>query len=82
MAEALDSGVSYDFLKTIEGTMSLIDSKERIKNNLLEAIEHYGERLKFVGPDCGLSGWYIPEVAYELLHRTCEVIEELKKEFK
>lgn len=82
MAEALDSGVSYDFLKTIEGTMSLIDSKERIKNNLLEAIGHYGERLKFIGPDCGLSGWYIPEVAYELLHRTCEVIEEVKKEFK
>jgi 5-methyltetrahydropteroyltriglutamate--homocysteine methyltransferase len=81
MAEALDSGVPYDFLKTVEGTLSLVDSKDRIKNNLLEAIKHYGERLKFVGPDCGLSGWYIPEAAYELLHRTYEVIEEVKKIF-
>ncbi len=82
MAEALDSGVSFDYLKTIEGTISLIDSKERIKKNLLDAIDHYGERLKFVGPDCGLSGWYSPKVAYELLYRTGEVIEEVKKEFK
>ncbi len=82
MAEALDSGVSFDYLKTIEGTISLIDSKERIKKNLLDAIDHYGERLRFVGPDCGLSGWYSPTVAYELLYRTGKVIEEVKKEFK
>jgi 5-methyltetrahydropteroyltriglutamate--homocysteine methyltransferase len=66
----------------MEGIMSLIDSKERIKNNLENAIEHYGDRLKFIGPDCGLSGWYYPEIAYELLHRTHEAIKEVKKSFK
>ena len=82
MAEALDSGVPFDYFKTMEGIMSLIDSKERIKNNLENAIEHYGDRLKFIGPDCGLSGWYYPEIAYELLHRTHEAIKEVKKSFK
>ncbi len=79
MAEALDSGISFDDLKSFDGTMGLIDSKERIEKNLLVALKHYGERLKFVGPDCGLSGWHPPQVAYELLHRTYEVIDKVKK---
>ncbi len=79
LAEALDSGVNYEEIKTFEGTMNLIDSKERITKNLLDALEHYGDRLKYVGPDCGLSGWYPPQVAHELLHRTYEVIEAVKK---
>jgi len=78
MAEKLDAGTPLDELKTFEGTMNLIDSKEFIKNNLLLAIEHYGDRLKFVGPDCGLKGWNPPQVAYELLRRTYKVIKEVK----
>ena len=79
IAEALDSGTPYDDIKTFEGNMNLIDSKERIKKNLLDALKKYGTRLKYVGPDCGLSGWHPPQVAYELLHRTYEVIEDVKK---
>ena len=75
IAEKLDSGISYDEIKTFEGTMSLIDSKERIKKNLLDVLDLYGDRLKYVGPDCGLSGWHPPQVAYELLHRTYKVIK-------
>jgi len=78
MAEKLDAGTSLDELKTFEGTMNLIDSKEFIKKNLLFAIEHYEDRLKFIGPDCGLKGWNPPQVAYELLRRTYEVIKEVK----
>ncbi len=78
MAEKLDAGTPLDELKTFEGTMNLIDSKEFIKKNLLFALEHYGDRLKFVGPDCGLKGWNPPQVAYELLHRTYEVIKDVK----
>jgi 5-methyltetrahydropteroyltriglutamate--homocysteine methyltransferase len=78
MAEKLDAGASLDDLKTFEGTMSLIDSKEFIKKNLLFALEHYGDRVKFVGPDCGLKGWNPPQVAYELLHRTYDVIKDVK----
>ncbi len=80
IAEALDSGKTYEEIKTFEGIMYLIDSKEKIRKNLLTALNHYKERLKFVGPDCGLSGWSPPEVGYELLHRTYEVIKKIKKE--
>ena len=59
--------------------LDLIDSKETIKKNLLTAREMYGDRLKFVGPDCGLGGWIHPQIAYELLHRTQKVISEVRK---
>ncbi len=80
IAEAIDNGSKWDELNTINGMISLIDSKEMIKKNLLDAIKLYGDRLKFIGPDCGLGGWRIPEVAFELLHRTKVVIEEIKKD--
>ena len=78
MADALDSGISFDDLKTVEGTMKLVDSKERIKKTFLEALDLYGERLKYVGPDCGFSGWDHPASAFELLKRTGEVIREVR----
>ncbi len=78
MAEKLDTGTPLDELNTFEGTMNLIDSKEFIKKNLLFALEHYDDRLKFVGPDCGLKGWNPPQIAYELLRRTYNVIKEVK----
>lgn len=79
MAEKLDGGASLDDFKTFEGTMNLIDSKDYIKKNLLFALEHYGDRLKFVGPDCGLKGWNPPQVAYELLKKTYNVIKEVRQ---
>ncbi len=79
IGEKIDLGKTWDEIKTYEGMLSLIDSKERIRKNLLEAIKLYDDRLKYVGPDCSLQGWQIPEVAYELLLRTHEVIEEVKK---
>ena len=82
MAEALDSGKNFDQIKTFEGTMSLIDSKERIEKNLNDAIKHYDDRLKYIGPDCGLSGWSPPQIAYELLHRTYEVIRKNREEMR
>ncbi|MBN1802641.1 MAG: hypothetical protein JW891_14110 [Candidatus Lokiarchaeota archaeon] len=82
MAEKMDSGVSYDELKTIEGVKSLIDSKEVIKKNLSDALSHYRDRLRYVGPDCGLSGWKPPEVAFELLSTTFKAIQEVRQEIK
>lgn len=81
IAEKLDAGTSLNELKTFEGTMNLIDTKEFIAKNLLFALEHYGDRLKFVGPDCGLKGWNPPQVAYELLRRTYNVIKEVKQNY-
>jgi len=80
IAEKLDLGKSIDDFKTLSGKLSLIDPVERIRKNLLTAMELYGDRLKFIGPDCGLGGWEHPQIAFELLHRTKEVIEQVKKE--
>ncbi|MFX0069713.1 MAG: hypothetical protein ACFFAO_01355 [Candidatus Hermodarchaeota archaeon] len=80
IGEKIDSGKTWDEIKTYEGLLSLIDSKEKIKKNLLEALKLYGDRLKYVGPDCSLQGWQNPEVAFKLLVRTHEVIQEVKRE--
>ncbi|MFW9773249.1 MAG: hypothetical protein ACFFEO_13925 [Candidatus Thorarchaeota archaeon] len=80
IAEKIDNGTKWEDLNTQKGTMSLIDSEETIRRNLLDAISHYGDRLKFIGPDCGLGGWRFQEVAFELLRRTKKVIENTKRE--
>lgn len=49
---------------------------------LLDAMAHYGDRLRDIGPDCGLYGWDEPSVAFELLHRIYEVIENIKKKYQ
>ena len=81
MAEALDTGVSQAEVNSFEGTMNLIDPKKRIEKNLMDALKRYDDRLRFVGPDCGLAGWDPPQVAYEVLHRTYEAIEKVKKTY-
>ncbi|MFX1393721.1 MAG: hypothetical protein ACFFAH_09110, partial [Promethearchaeota archaeon] len=80
IAEKLDSGLILDEINTLSGKLNLIDSEEKIRKNLLTAMEMYGNRLKFIGPDCGLGGWQIPQIAFELLHRTYAVIQEIKEE--
>lgn len=77
-AEALDRGVSQDELKTLDGRMQLIDSEQVIEHNLTVSLDHYKERLMFVGPDCGLASWTPPELAYSLLKRTSKVISRVK----
>lgn len=80
IGEFMEQGKTWEELKTLEGTLSLIDPKVQIKKRLEEAFNMYGDRLKYTGPDCGVKGWAPPEVAYELLRRTGEVIAEFKKE--
>ena len=80
-AEELDAGTPQDKLKTFEGKRLLIDSEESIEKNLKFALEHYEDRLKFVGPDCGVSSWNPPKLAFELLQRTSKVINKIRKEF-
>ncbi|MGQ4875205.1 MAG: hypothetical protein ACP6IY_14155 [Promethearchaeia archaeon] len=81
IAENLEKGKTWDELKTVDGLISLIDNKEVIKKNLLDALELYGERLKYIGPDCGVKGWSPPKVAFELLKRVAMVISEVKASF-
>jgi len=82
MAEKLDQGISNDQLKTYGGLLNLIDSEDQIEDNLRKALNHYKERLKFIGPDCGLSGWTPPQLAFELLKRTGKVIERVKQSIR
>jgi len=79
IAEILDKGESWEHLQTINGMLSLIDSQAIIRKNLNTALDMYGERLRFIGPDCGLGGWLHPQIAYELLLRTQKVISEVRK---
>jgi len=81
IGENIEKGKTWDEIKSYNGMLDLIDTKERIKKTLLEALKLYGDRLKYIGPDCSLSGWKIPEVAYNLLERTYEVINEVKKTY-
>ncbi|MGV9171859.1 MAG: hypothetical protein ACOC44_06790 [Promethearchaeia archaeon] len=79
IAEKIDQGEDWDTLKTTKGLRSLIDSREQIKRNLKFALSHYGDRLQYVGPDCGLSSWKQPNIAFELLERTSDIISSFKK---
>ncbi|MFX1499097.1 MAG: hypothetical protein ACFFBH_16390 [Promethearchaeota archaeon] len=80
IAEKIDRGAKWSDLNNLSGMMSLIDSEQEIKKNLLDAIDLYKDRLKFIGPDCGLGGWRFPEVAFELLMRTKKVIDNVKRD--
>ncbi|MHA1292086.1 MAG: hypothetical protein ACTSQJ_05395 [Promethearchaeota archaeon] len=82
ISEHIDSGKTYNELKTYKGAANLIDSIKNIKKNLYEALKLYGDRLIYIGPDCGLSGWSPPKLAYKLLRRTYKAIREVKKELK
>ena len=88
MADALDSGMQIESPDEFSNSVSknntnsrfnLIDSKARIEKNLMAGIKNYGDRLKYVGPDCGLSSWNPPELSQELLKRTAQVVQEYKK---
>jgi 5-methyltetrahydropteroyltriglutamate--homocysteine methyltransferase len=79
MADALDSGQEYKSFGSIKGLKSLIDSPARIEKNLISAIKQYGDHLKYIGPDCGLSAWGPPELAVELLKRTSAVVNNFRK---
>lgn len=78
ISEKIDQGQDWDQLKTKKGLKTLIDSPAQIKKNLDFALSHYGDRLKYVGPDCGLSSWENPNIAFELLTRTSNVISSFR----
>ncbi|WP_371804016.1 hypothetical protein [Candidatus Lokiarchaeum ossiferum] len=80
MADALDAGMEYQEFNSLEGLRKLIDSPERIEKNLRIAHKQYGDRLKYVGPDCGLNAWAPVELATELLSRTSQVVKKFRKE--
>lgn len=78
MADEIEKGRDSREFETDEGLLSIIDSKEQIQKRYREAIERYGDRLKYVGPDCGLKSWGSQDVAYNHLKRTVEAVKEIR----
>ncbi|TXT57219.1 MAG: hypothetical protein BAJALOKI2v1_510007 [Promethearchaeota archaeon] len=79
IGEKLDEGHKWEEYKSKKGIKTLIDSQDQIQGNLKTALNHYKERLKYIGPDCGLASWKSPDVASELLRRTSKVINSIKR---
>jgi len=74
VAEHIDAGESYEAI--IAQPEALIDSEPAIRKNLRLAKDRYGDRLTYVGPDCGLRSWSPPELASALLKRVVKVARE------
>ncbi|MGF3522964.1 MAG: hypothetical protein ACQXXJ_07695 [Candidatus Bathyarchaeia archaeon] len=53
----------------------LVDSEELIQKRFRFALEKFGERMSFAGPDCGLGSWPSQEAARLLLERTVRAIK-------
>ena len=79
ISKFIDRGIDPKTFETSEGLISIIDSKERIKKCYKEALKLYGDRFKYVGPDCGVIGWQNHEVVSELFRRTVEAVKEIRK---
>lgn len=60
----------------------LVENEETIRKRFTSAKEKFGDRLAFVGPDCGLGSWPSQDTALFLLRRTASTIKNsTQKEF-
>lgn len=50
----------------------LVEDEAIIRKRFMVAVEKYGGRMLFAGPDCGLGGWPTQESAQLVLKRTVE----------
>lgn len=78
MADRIEEGMNPKVFETTEGLISIIDSTERIKKRYKEALKQYSDRFKYVGPDCGVIGWYNHEVVSELFKRTVQAVKDVR----
>jgi 5-methyltetrahydropteroyltriglutamate--homocysteine methyltransferase len=53
----------------------MVENEETIQKRFEAAKEKFGERLAFVGPDCGLGSWPSQEAALLLLKRTVAAVK-------
>ncbi len=69
-AELHDEGITEPSLE------QLVEKEETIHKRFRLAENKYGDRLAFVGPDCGLGGWPTQETAQLLLKRTVKAVRK------
>ncbi len=70
IAELNDRGVSKP------SAAELVENEETIRKRFASAEEKFGDRLAFVGPDCGLGSWPSQDAALLLLQRTVSAIKK------
>lgn len=56
----------------------IVEDEETIRRRFEKARARFGERLTFVGPDCGLGGWPSQEAAQLLLKRTVKAVKAVQ----
>ncbi len=58
----------------LETVVTEYNSPEKITKRLEKAYSIFGDRIKYVGPDCGLGPFPSQELAYRVLKNTAEGI--------
>jgi len=59
----------------LEAIITAYNSPDRITKRLEKAYAIFGERIRYVGPDCGLGSFPTQELAFRLLKNTAEGIK-------
>ncbi len=63
----------------LEAIVTEYNSPEQVTKRLEKAYSIFGERIKYVGPDCGLGSFPTQELAYMVLKNTSEGIKAFYK---
>src|SRR5665648_754182 len=73
--EKYDTNVWKDTTHLHE-VVTALETPKVIADRLLHVYNRFGDRIKYVGPDCGLGAWPNQEIACILLKNTAKGIEE------
>ncbi|HUI39762.1 MAG TPA: methionine synthase [Methanothrix sp.] len=70
----------WDNPARLEKEILEMESVQAIKRRLELAHSDFGDRLRAVGPDCGLGSWPSQSMAYKLLRNCAEAVRAFRKE--
>jgi len=65
--------------KGFDAMVNEMENKEIMRKRLEKSLKIFGDRIKYAGPDCGLSAWPSQDSAELLLRNVAEVVEEFNK---
>ena len=72
----------YDRGITKPSAEQMVEEERVIGKRFETALNKYGDRMTFIGPDCGLGGWPSQETAQLLLARTVRAVKAIKNRLK
>ena len=73
-------GTTSRFIQKPDFSYFIFNNWEKVKKRLDKAYSFFGERIKYVGPDCGLGPFPNQELAYLILKNTSEGIKAFYKD--